>query len=355
MRDFDVTAEPAGGSPAAGGAPLRRPAPPGAAAALRLPARGRRRAGQLGGPAGPTLDPARPAAGRARRGPPARVRRLRGRDPARAVRRRRRDRLGPRARGRPRTPTTRPRPSPQASCTSTCAGEKLRGRFVLIRRGRTDSAKEQWLLVHKNDEHARHGWTAEDHPRSVLSGRTNDEVAAGPGRAVAERRARCRGRGPPGPAQLLGAADRRRARRARRPAPQRPVDGRRATTSSSPTSTRCCSPAATASRRSPSASSCATTRRSPRCCCPTWPAGPSTCTATPTASTARLLAQGAARRRAGVGDALARPRRRARRDAECYLVADSVPTLAWLANFGAVELHPWTSAAARRPHGRPGR
>src|SRR5689334_5139075 len=55
-------------------------------------------------------------------------------------------------------------------------GEKLAGRFALIRRGRT--RKDEWLLVHKNDEHARHGWTADDHPRSVLSGRTNDEVAA---------------------------------------------------------------------------------------------------------------------------------------------------------------------------------
>ena len=33
-------------------------------------------------------------------------------------------------------------------------GEKLAGRFALIRRNRKDSAKEQWLLVHKNDEHA---------------------------------------------------------------------------------------------------------------------------------------------------------------------------------------------------------
>jgi bifunctional non-homologous end joining protein LigD len=62
------------------------------------------------------------------------------------------------------------------------AGEKLAGRFALIRRGRSGSrsGKEEWLLVHKNDEHARHGWNADDHPRSVLSGRTNDEVAADP-------------------------------------------------------------------------------------------------------------------------------------------------------------------------------
>jgi bifunctional non-homologous end joining protein LigD len=59
-------------------------------------------------------------------------------------------------------------------------GEKLAGRFVLIRRDRDRSGKEQWLLLHKNDEAARPGWDPEEHPRSVKSGRTNDEVAAAP-------------------------------------------------------------------------------------------------------------------------------------------------------------------------------
>ena len=31
--------------------------------------------------------------------------------------------------------------------------------------------------MHKHDDHAVAGWNPEDHPRSVLSGRTNDEVA----------------------------------------------------------------------------------------------------------------------------------------------------------------------------------
>jgi bifunctional non-homologous end joining protein LigD len=62
-------------------------------------------------------------------------------------------------------------------------GEKLRGRLALVRRGGPDpGGKEQWLLVHKHDEHAVAGWDAEDHPRSVLSGRTNDEVEADPDR-----------------------------------------------------------------------------------------------------------------------------------------------------------------------------
>ena len=59
-------------------------------------------------------------------------------------------------------------------------GEKLAGRFVLIRRELGGSGKEQWLLFHKNDDHARPGWDPEDHPRSVKTGRTNDEVAAAP-------------------------------------------------------------------------------------------------------------------------------------------------------------------------------
>jgi bifunctional non-homologous end joining protein LigD len=67
-------------------------------------------------------------------------------------------------------------------------GEKLRGRFTIVRTSRRpgtaprtafeDDAGEQWLLIHKRDEHAVAGWDAEDHPRSVRSGRTNDEVKA---------------------------------------------------------------------------------------------------------------------------------------------------------------------------------
>lgn len=53
-------------------------------------------------------------------------------------------------------------------------GEKLRGRFTLVR----TSGPEQWLLIHKHDDHAVAGWDAADHPRSVRSGRTNDEVKA---------------------------------------------------------------------------------------------------------------------------------------------------------------------------------
>jgi bifunctional non-homologous end joining protein LigD len=78
-------------------------------------------------------------------------------------------------------------------------GQKVRGRFTIVRtsgrgrargRGRPGGAEDpgarpfeddeagQWLLIHKRDEHASPGWDAEDHPASVKTGRTNDEVRA---------------------------------------------------------------------------------------------------------------------------------------------------------------------------------
>jgi bifunctional non-homologous end joining protein LigD len=76
----------------------------------------------------------------------------------------------------------------------TLQGEKLRGRFTIVRtsgrgsgrgareRGESsrmpfeESSGDQWLLIHKRDDASVDGWDAEDHPKSVKSGRTNDEV-----------------------------------------------------------------------------------------------------------------------------------------------------------------------------------
>ena len=67
-------------------------------------------------------------------------------------------------------------------------GEKLRGRFTLVRtrgwdgdggRGGVESERESWLLIKKRDDAAVPGWDVEAHPLSVKSGRTNDEVAQG--------------------------------------------------------------------------------------------------------------------------------------------------------------------------------
>jgi bifunctional non-homologous end joining protein LigD len=59
-------------------------------------------------------------------------------------------------------------------------GERLKGRFVLVKTAHKSGKKEQWLLLHKHDEHAVDGWDAEDHPASVKTGRTNDQVLAAP-------------------------------------------------------------------------------------------------------------------------------------------------------------------------------
>jgi bifunctional non-homologous end joining protein LigD len=90
-------------------------------------------------------------------------------------------------------------PDPRAAVTAgelkfRLDGQKLKGRFTIVRtsgrargsrraddpaaRAFEDDSAEQWLLIHKRDEHAQPGWDAEDHPQSVKTGRTNDEVAA---------------------------------------------------------------------------------------------------------------------------------------------------------------------------------
>ncbi len=64
-------------------------------------------------------------------------------------------------------------------------GQRLRGRYTIVQTGGKRDAfgrmsePGQWLLIHKRDDDAVAGWDAEEHPTSVKSGRTNDEVAAG--------------------------------------------------------------------------------------------------------------------------------------------------------------------------------
>ncbi len=55
-------------------------------------------------------------------------------------------------------------------------GEKLRGGFALQRTGA--GPKAQWLLIKRRDDHAHPGSdVVTEHPRSVLSGRTLDELS----------------------------------------------------------------------------------------------------------------------------------------------------------------------------------
>ena len=69
----------------------------------------------------------------------------------------------------------------------TLKGEKLRGRFTIVRTGGRRGAdtgrpfeddSEQWLLIHKRGPESTEGWDAEAFPASVKTGRTNDEVKA---------------------------------------------------------------------------------------------------------------------------------------------------------------------------------
>ena len=55
-------------------------------------------------------------------------------------------------------------------------GEKLRGEFALVlMRGRGKG--NEWLLIKKKDTEAKPGWNIEDYARSVLTGRSQQEIA----------------------------------------------------------------------------------------------------------------------------------------------------------------------------------
>ncbi len=105
-------------------------------------------------------------------------------------------------------------------------GGKLRGRFTIVRtrggagrpgaRGAEGAAdrtgggdraeREEWLLIKKRDAAAVAGWDTESLPRSVKTGLTNDEVAAGGAPpAGASEAAPGSGRPLPSPADLPGA------------------------------------------------------------------------------------------------------------------------------------------------------
>ena len=86
---------------------------------------------------------------------------------------------------------------------------------------------DQWLLMHKQDDDAVPGWDPEDHPRSVFSARTNEDVADGPARPV-------------GAGDVGGSGEAAQAARARRAVPGSPRRSgpSAASPSRSPTSTR---------------------------------------------------------------------------------------------------------------------
>jgi len=55
-------------------------------------------------------------------------------------------------------------------------GEKLNGDFALVRM-KVKGKGNEWLIIKKRDEFATAGWDVESHANSVLSGRTQEEIA----------------------------------------------------------------------------------------------------------------------------------------------------------------------------------
>jgi bifunctional non-homologous end joining protein LigD len=88
--------------------------------------------------------------------------------------------------------TYRPDPSTCDPAKAIDAGEfkfrldgiKLAGNFVIVRTNGIGRRREpegdlrsKWLLIHRRDEAAQVGWDPEAFPRSVKTGRSNEEVA----------------------------------------------------------------------------------------------------------------------------------------------------------------------------------
>ena len=72
----------------------------------------------------------------------------------------------------------RSRPARSSSC---CAGKKLRGEFTLVKiKAREDEHGDPWLLIKDRDEHVDPKYDPADHPESVVSGKTLDDVAEDP-------------------------------------------------------------------------------------------------------------------------------------------------------------------------------
>jgi bifunctional non-homologous end joining protein LigD len=210
-------------------------------------------------------------------------------------------------------------------------GEKLAGRFVLLRRG-PGSGKEQWLLLHKHDDHAVKGWDPEEHPRSVKSGRTNDELKASPAATWAshalwtgptdDELAALDALGKAGE-WTLGEHTLKLTNLDKVLFPARPGD-----------------PAVT--KRD--------LIRYHACIAPVLLAylydRPVNTRRHPDGVTAHGFWQKAVPSHAPAWITRWRNDAADPGETEWYVVADSVPTLVWLANHGAVELHPWTSRAA---------
>ena len=68
------------------------------------------------------------------------------------------------------------------------AGKRLQGSWTLVRMRRGGSKKPQWLLIKHRDDHADEGSdVVADHPTSVATGRTMEEIATGKKKRVRKK------------------------------------------------------------------------------------------------------------------------------------------------------------------------
>ena len=81
---------------------------------------------------------------------------------------------------------TRSTRSPRVTSTSRSTARSSPGASPWCDAGPTGAS--EWLLIKKRDDAAVAGWDPEDHPRSVKSGRTNDEVRDAPAASWTGRR-----------------------------------------------------------------------------------------------------------------------------------------------------------------------
>ena len=227
-------------------------------------------------------------------------------------------------------------------------GTRLRGRFVLVRRGEPGPGGQGAVAAAAQARRARRRRLGRRGPPDVGAQRPDQRAGAGrPGPAVAVRPAGRRGVGRPARAGGAG-PDRRRARRARRPRAPAGRGRSSAAGCGSRTSTRCCSrPARTAEP--------VTKRELVRYAARIAPI------ALPyLRGRAAQHAPVPRGRRAGKGfwhkqlpdhapAWLPRWDNPEADDGETttYLVVDEPAALVWAANFGALEWHAWTSADRR--------
>ena len=217
-------------------------------------------------------------------------------------------------------------------------GEKLHGRLVLIRRGKNRSGKEQWLVFHKKPTSTRS-------PGGTPSSSRSRCAAAAPTTRCTRSPTRC------------GAATHRprsRASTSRRPAPTSPPSthsGKQGDWEFDGVTHARHQPRQGAVPRPHQAREAADEARPhpllrdgraghgpvPRA------DGRSTCTGSRTASTSPASGTSRHRRTRRSGSRSGATTTPTRARPSSYFVADRPATLAWLANYGAVELHAWTS------------